>query len=238
MVFSSLKVSRLTFTLRPLSHPAEWLLSPEALVMVECCKLRLLTQLELPPQEEGELPEMSLGIHDLPCLEHHLLPLCSGLQLKASPFLASLLGASSSTPHIHSLILYAVAGVFITFIVPQGHAGPLAFVLFSTTASAMAQWPFCTVFMVTSTYAVLPPQLMGPVKLNPTSLALPKGSPSLCDHCPKNRTASLWARTTALLICSSGPSWNMSAINKTLHAWEGGGWSPPPSPKFTLMSMQ
>ena len=48
-------------------------------------------------------------------------------------------GASSSMPHIHSSILYAVVGILITFIVLWGCPGSLAFVLFSTTASAMAQ---------------------------------------------------------------------------------------------------
>ena len=93
------------------------------------------------------------------------------------------LGASSSMPHIHSSMSYAVVRVLITFVIPWGCPGPLALVVFSTTASAMAWKPSCT---------VIPAQLMGPVRLNPTSLAFPKGSPSLHDHCPKNRIASLW----------------------------------------------
>ena len=48
-----------------------------------------------------------------------------------------------------------------------------------------------------------------------------QGSPPLCDPHPKNRIACPWARTTALLICSLRPSWNISAINEPLHAWEG-----------------
>ena len=107
----------------------------------------------------------------------------------------------------------------------------LALVLFYTTVSAMAQWPSCTVFMVTSTWAVLLVQLMGPVKLNPTSLAFPKRSPFLSDHHPKNSIVSPGARTTGLVIHSSRPSWNISAINEPLHTWEGGGWLPPPPPK-------
>ena len=50
----------------------------------------------------------------------------------------------------------------------------------------------------------------------------------------KNKIASPGARTTASVIHSSRPSWNMSAINELVHTWEGGGWSSPPSPKFTL----
>ena len=152
-----------------------------------------------PTPEEGEPPEVSLGNCGLPCLLHCLLPqpafweqafLHSGPWLISSPFLISTLGGSSSKPCIHSSMLYAVAGVLITFVILQGCTGLLALVLFSTTASAMAQQPSCTVFMVASTWAVLLAQLMGPVKLNPTSLAIPKGSPSLSDHCPKNSSLS------------------------------------------------
>ena len=91
----------------------------------------------------------------------------------------------------------------------------------------MAWQPSCMVFTVTSTCAVLPAQMTGLVKLNPTSLTFPKGSPSLSDHHPKNKIASPGARTTASVICSSRPSWNMSAINKPLHVWVGGGQLPP-----------
>ena len=48
-------------------------------------------------------------------------------------------------------------------------------------------------------------------------------NPPLSDHLPKNKIASPGSRTTALVICSSRQSWNMSAINKPLHVWEGGG---------------
>ena len=46
----------------------------------------------------------------------------------------------------------------------------------------------------------------GPIKLNLTSLAFPKRTPSLNDCHPKNRIASPGTRTTALVICSSRPS--------------------------------
>ena len=55
----------------------------------------------------------------------HLVP-----WLLTSPFLISTFEASSSKPCIHSLMLYATAGVCFVFIVPQEHPGPLALVLF------------------------------------------------------------------------------------------------------------
>ena len=55
---------------------------------------------------------------------------------------------------------------------PLGHPGPLAFIFFSITASAIAGWPSCTIFAVASTCAVLLAQLIGPVKLNPAFFAL------------------------------------------------------------------
>ena len=199
-----------------------------------------------PTPEEGEPPEVSLGKNGLPCLPHCLLPcpghwewvfLHLGLQLIALAFLVLTLGASSSIPYIHSSMSYAVVGVLITFIFLWGCPGPLALVLFSTTAFAVAQQPSCTAFMVISTWAILPAQLMGTIKLNLTSLTFPKGNPYLHDHHPKNSIASPGVRTTALVIFSSMPSWNISTNTEQLHAWEGGGWSPPP-PTVTLIWMQ
>ena len=69
------------------------------------------------------------------------------------------------------------------------------------------------------------------------TLAFPRGDPFLHDCHPKNRIASPGARTTASVICSSRPSWNISTINKPCHVWKGGGWLPPPSPRVTLMWM-
>ena len=85
-----------------------------------------------------------------------------------------------------------------------------------------------------STWASLLVQLTGWAKQNPTSLLLPRGNPSLNNLHPKNKIASLGARTTASVIHSSRPSWNKLAINEPVHAWEGWGWSPPPSPTVTL----
>ena len=155
-----------------------------------------------------------------------------------SPFLTSTLAASSSKPCIHSSMLYVTVGAQVAFIILWGCPGSLASVLFSTTASAVAQQPSCMVFTITSTCAILKVQLTEPVKLNLTSLEFPKGSPSLSGCHPKNKIASPVARTMASVIFSSRPSWNMSAINETLCAWEGGGLSPPLSPEVTLMWMQ
>ena len=112
-----------------------------------------------------------------------------------------------------------------------GILAPIAFIIFSTTAYTMASEPSCAVFMVASPWAVLLAQLMVHIKLNPTSLAFPKGNPSLHVHRPKNRIASSEASTPLLVICSSRPSWSISTINEPLHVREGGGWLPPPSPK-------
>ena len=100
----------------------------------------------------------------------------------------------------------------------------------------LLQW-LSKVFMVASTWAALLAQLLRPVKLNLMSLVLPKESPSLCVCDPKHRTASLGASTTTLVICSSRPSWNMSTINKPLHALEGGGWLPPLPQSHSDMDM-
>ena len=50
-VFSSLKISKVTFTLIPLPDCTGQLLSPDALIMVDCWELWLLLQSELPSQK-------------------------------------------------------------------------------------------------------------------------------------------------------------------------------------------
>ena len=79
--------------------------------------------------------------------------------------------------------------------------------------SMRTSWPYCLSFlflnsfhnglvtflyslMVASSWLALLAQLMGPIKLNPTSLAFPKGCPSLHDCHPRIRTASPGASTT------------------------------------------
>ena len=147
------------------------------------------------------------------------------------------LEASSSKPSIHSLMLHATAGVWFVFVVPPGCPDPLALVLFSTTASTIAQQHSCTVFTIVSTWSSPLAQLTGLAMLNPTSLALPRESPSLSDHHPKNMIIFPEARTTASVIHSSRPSQIVLAINELVHAWEGGGWSSPSFPKVTLTWM-
>ena len=80
--------------------------------------------------------------------------------------------APLSRCHIQSSTLQAPAEGWMALHDPWGHTGPLAFILLSMTVSAIAQQPSYTVFTVTSTCIVLLAQLTGPVKLNPTSLAL------------------------------------------------------------------
>ena len=73
-VFSSLKIGKLTFTLRPFPAHIDWLLSLDTLVMVDCWEIQLIPQLELPPPEEGEPPEGSLENCGHPCCLCHVLP--------------------------------------------------------------------------------------------------------------------------------------------------------------------
>ena len=109
-----------------------------------------------------------------------------------------------------------------------GHHGPLGLLLFSAMAVVMVQWPSWTVLTIIFIWDSIPSQLTELPKQNPTSLVSPRGSPSLNNHHPKNKI------TTSSVICSSSSSMNMSAIYKPVHAREGWGWSPPPSPKVTL----
>ena len=162
-------------------------------------ELYLLHWSELPPPEEGDPLEVSLSNYGTPCLLHHLLVLPkhwqwvffhSVLWFLVLLFLSSALEASSSKPHIHSSMLYVVVGVQLVFMVPKRHPGPLALILFSTMASAMAWWPSWTVLTIFSTWASLPAQWTGLPRWNPTSLASSRGSPCLSDHL-KNKIISL-----------------------------------------------
>ena len=223
LVLSSLKIGRLTFTLRPL--PAQ-LPSLDPLIRGDGWELHLLPWSELPPPKEGDPPEVSTGNHGVPCLLCHLLLRCWGWafscsvsQLLILSFLSYASEASSSKPHILSSMLYAVTGVQLVYVVPQGHPGHLALIHFPMMASAMAQQPSSTVLTIISTWASLPAQLTGPPKQNPTSFASSRGRPSLSNHHQKNKIASPEAKTTASVICSSRLSWNISAINKPVHVW-------------------
>ena len=76
----------------------------------------------------------------------------------------------------------------------NGHPGPLVFIIFSTTASRMAWWPSCTVFLKASIHADLPAQLNGPhiTKLNISCLVTGK---SLVLGMPtKEQNGFLWGQ--------------------------------------------
>ena len=210
--------------------------------MVDWWELCLLPQSELSPLKRGIQWKCLLVIIGCPVFSAvfyfnpHTENECSSAQSLAFltvTYPISTSEAFSSKPCIHSFMLYAAVVVLFVFVVPWGHPGPLALVLFSMTVSAMAQWPFWIVLTIISTWDSLLAQLTVLPKWNPTSLVLPRGSPSLSNWHPKNKITSPEAKTTASVICSSRSSWNMLAINKSVHAWEGGGWSPPPSPKDT-----
>ena len=163
--------------------------------------------------------------HWCPCHHHHL-PCPMTWWVGELLILTSPSDTPSSIHCIQSSTLEVPAEDWAAFLIPLGHPGPLAFDFFSITASAIAQKPSWTVLTVASTYAGHLAQLTECVKLNLTSLVLPKGNPSLFNHLPKKNITSPGPRITALVIYSSRSSWNMSAINDPLHAWEGGGWSP------------
>ena len=191
---------------------------------------------------------MSLSNHGVPCLLCHLPLLtkcsewaffCSVPWLLNLSFLTSALEASSSKPHIHSLMLYAAVGVWFVFVFPWGHPCPLALVLLSMTVSAMVQWPSWTVLTIIYTWASLPTKLTWPSKWNPTSLVSPRGSPSLSDHQPKNKIYCLNGGQNHCFYNSFfRQSWNMLAINELVHAWGDGGWSPWLSPQVPLTQTQ
>ena len=112
-----------------------------------------------PSPAKEDLLEVFLSNCGVPCLLCHLLPLTAHLEweffhsvptLLTSSIPTSALEPSSSKPCIHSLMLYAAVRVQFVFVVPQVFPGLLALVLFSTTSSAMAQQPSCTVLTIVS----------------------------------------------------------------------------------------
>ena len=68
----SLKIGKFTFTLRPLPTCTDQILSLDTLVMVNYREFWSLLQLQLPPPEEGESSEGSLGNCGLSCHLCHL----------------------------------------------------------------------------------------------------------------------------------------------------------------------
>ena len=78
----------------------------------------------------------------------------------------------SSRHHIQSSISWVAAKDWVAPLDPWGCPGPLAFIFFSMMASAIAQQPSCTIFIVASTCTVFLTQLTGLFKLTSTFHAL------------------------------------------------------------------
>ena len=170
--FSSLKMGKLTFTERPLPECADLWLLLDVLITVRCTELQSFPLSELLSPEEGKPLGEPLGILGALC-HQHCLPHPMACQAQASPIhLTSPSDAPLSRPCIQSSTLQVPAKDQMALPDPWGHPSPLTFIFFSMTASTLAQWPFCTIFGVASTFPVLPAQLTGPVKLNPKSLAI------------------------------------------------------------------
>ena len=239
-VLSPLKISRLTFTLRPLPvlpaqlpslDPSSWLNDGNSIGLPNQNSLCLKTEIH---QRclfiiIGHLVSYAI-FYLYPHIEnkHSSTQSCNYSQCLFSPPLWKHL-PPSLTSTLQCCALLLGSSLYLLFL-----RGILALVLYSMMTSAMAQWHSWMVLTIISTRAFLLTQLTGMAKWNPTSLVSPRGSPSLNNCHPKNKITSTGARTTASVICSSRSSWNMLAINKPVHAWESGGWLPSPSPKVTL----
>ena len=112
-------------------------------------------------------------------------------------------------PHQHPLFNITCSGRGLHYLCHSlGTSWPTCLCLLFHSSFHNGSVTFLYSIMIASTWAALPAQLMGCVNLNHTSLTLPKGSPSLCDCSPKNRTASLVASTTTFITSSLRPSWN------------------------------
>ena len=121
------------------------------------------------PSEEGEPLGEPLAILGALCHWCHLPHPMTCWAWESLVLLTSPSDAPSSRSHIQSSMLQVPAKDQMALPDPRG---PLAFIFFSMTASAIAWWAFGTVFTVASTSTVLPAQLTDPDKLNPMSLVL------------------------------------------------------------------
>ena len=161
------------------------------------------------------------------------------LRISISPLRPAITYIKTSCLHLRSIPFHTPDPLFNVICNARGppypchSAGtfcPLALALPSTTASAMAQWPSCKVFMVGSTWVVLPAQLMGPSSwiLHPW---YPKGEPFLEWSSSKEQDCLLLGKDYSFGNPSSRPYWNISSINEPFHAWEGGAGCFPLPPK-------
>ena len=172
LAFSSLKIGKLTFTLRllpgsPIGHPIPrrgW--TTRGVSRKLWPSLPLAASTTLTSMLRMNMFSLRPVVN---CITTSCLPFGSILFHASHPLFVITCSGWGTCYHCHS----------------AGTSWPPCLCSLSTTASATVQWSSCTVLMVTSTWASLPAQLMGPIKLNPTSLTLPKGNPYLCDCCPK-----------------------------------------------------
>ena len=223
-------MGRLTFTYKPLPSCTDLCLLWDALINVKHMELQSLPLSELPPQEEGEPPREPLGI---------LGALSPELSTPSDDTISMGVTSPSHFPIGYSLVQTLHAIIYFAgtsqrpdgFPWPSRMPRPSGFHLLLHHSIHNSSTAFLTSIYSCCYLCHSPGQLTGPVKLNLMSLALSKGSTSLYNHLPRNKIASPSARTTASAIHSSRPSWDMSAISSPLHAWEGGGWMPPPSLK-------
>ena len=132
----------------------------------------ITSSIRTPTLKDVEPPGEPLGILGALCHWHHLLCPMEHWAQASSVLLTSPLDAPSFKPHIKSSTLQAPPKDWMALLDDQGCPSLLTFILLFMTATAIGWWPSCTIFAVTSTCAVLPAQLTGPVKLNPMSLAL------------------------------------------------------------------
>ena len=133
--------------------------------------------------------------------------MCSLAQLYDSP-----LFHSSTPPQNHPLLclastLWCCSRDLVGLLFPLGMSWFLGFhpLFHHCVCNGSATLLHCIYF----TWVCLPAQITGSATLNATSLAFPWERPSLRDHLPQNKIASQGARTTASVILSSRPSWDI-----------------------------
>ena len=128
-------------------------------------------------------------------------------------------------------MLYAVVGVQVAFTVPQGASWPpgLSSLFHNSICNSLATFWYGIYSCLYLHYS--PSPMNWACQAESDIPGISQGEPSLSQCLPKNKIASPGARTTVSVILSLRPSWNMSAIHKPLHVWEGRGWLTAPPPK-------